>query len=542
MQAVKTVTILSAKRAGTDTATTTAAKKRVCAYARVSTAEEQQLKSHENQVEYFTDKIQANPKWEFAGIYGDDGKSGTNAKKRPEFMRMINDCKKRKIDLVMIKSLSRFARNILDSFEYIRLLRDLGIDVYFEKENLHTFEVSNEFLISIFSAFAQSESESISENVKRGKRMKYASGKVEFQYKNFLGYEKGADGQPVIVEKQAATVQRIYRRFLNGQSINQIKNDLENDGILTATGKTVWSQGTISNMLKNEKYMGDVITQKTYVKDFLSKKVVKNNGELDKTYISNNHEGIISREMFQQVQTEFARRNNKRKVMKKRGKTENGKYSSKYALTEYLICDECQAPYKRVLITPRNGEKFYAWRCTSRLDFGKEVCKNSETLKEIPLQEAIVRAFNELVENKDDVITLVKNAVKIAVVGDDTEMTVAEIQAELQRLQNELSEVLNFTAEVNADKNHCDTKIEEIARDIKFYKSKLTEAGANEKTSQALSGELDDIYQVLEDLDVSLVEYDDVYIRRLCKEITALGNGKIAIEFKFGVKSIHTLL
>jgi hypothetical protein len=207
--------------------------------------------------------------------------------------------------------------------------------------------------------------------------------------------------------------------------------------------------------------------------------------------------------------------------MKKRGKTENGKYSSKYALTEYLICDECQAPYKRVLITPRNGDKFYAWRCTSRLDFGKKVCKNSETLRENSLQEAIVRAFNELVECKDDVIALVKNAVKVAVVGGDAEMTVAEIQAELQRLQSELSEALTFNAEINAADNHCDAKIQEIANSIKFYKGKLTEADESKRTSQALSGELDDIYQALDSLDVSLAGYDDVYVRRLCKEVTA---------------------
>ena len=356
-------------------------KKRVAAYCRVSTDSEEQLNSYEAQKSYYTQKIEDSPDWEMAGIYADEGISGTSMKKRTEFKKMITACKRGHIDLIITKSLSRFARNTVDCLETVRLLKANGIGVYFEKENINTLTESSEFLITLFSGFAQAESESLSKNVAWGKAKSAEAGKVTFQYKKMLGYRRGADGQPEIVPEEAEVIKRIYHRYLDGCTLGQIKRELDADKVPTAQGVDSWSPAIIHNILTNEKYIGDALLQKTYITDCISKKVKKNQGERAMYYVENNHPAIISREVFDQVRNEMTRRSSKRKVLQKSGKTELGKYSGKYALTELLVCGECGSPYKRVTWA-RNGKKRIVWRCVSRLEFGTKYCHNSPTLDE----------------------------------------------------------------------------------------------------------------------------------------------------------------
>ena len=256
-------------------------KIRVCAYARVSSDSEDQLNSFSAQVEYFTQLIQAHSDWEFVDIYADEGITGTRDENRPGFMEMIKQCKKGKIDMILAKSLSRFSRNTLQCISYIRMLKDRGIIIRFEKEGLDTSRVTSEIFFTWTSAFAQGESESLSNNVKWGKRKGYSQGKFAFPYKNMLGYKKGEDGEPEIIPEEAEQIKMIFNLFLLGRSLRQIKEALERRNILTPKGKTEWSLSTIENILKNEKYMGDVLLQKSYTADFLSK---KNNGELTQYY------------------------------------------------------------------------------------------------------------------------------------------------------------------------------------------------------------------------------------------------------------------
>lgn len=262
-------------------------KLRVAAYCRVSTEEEEQQSSFETQKLYYTEKITSTPEWEIAGIYADDGISGVHTKKRDGFNQMIQDCKKRKIDLILTKSISRFARNTLDSIQYVRMLKALGIAVIFEKENINTSTMNSEMILTVLSAFAQAESESISQNVARGKRMGFRQGKFPFPYRQILGYRKGSDGKPEIIPEEAEVIRMIFNSYLQGASLQTIKKRLEADGVLTARGNKKWSSESVQRILQNEKYCGDVLLQKTFIEDVLTGVSKKNTGQLPQYYIEN---------------------------------------------------------------------------------------------------------------------------------------------------------------------------------------------------------------------------------------------------------------
>ena len=354
---------------------------RVAAYCRVSTDDEEQLTSYEAQQEYYTDKIMTNKEWTMAGIFADEGISGTSARKRPEFLRMIRMCKQKKIDLILVKSISRFARNTVDCLNYIRILKELGIAVYFEKENINTLSAESEMLITIMGAFAQAESESISANVKWGKRKAMADGRAIIQYQKLYAYEKGEDGTPQIIPEQAEIVRQIYKRFLAGESLRMIQAWLEQEQIPNVTGEQGWTIRAVRTILTNEKYCGDVLLQKTFIQDCISKKVIKNTGQLTQTLVMDHHEGIVDRETYDAVQAEFARRNAGKSPSKKNAPTGLTSYASKYALSERLVCGECGTLYRRCTWNIR-GKKKIVWRCVSRLDYGKKYCHNSPTLDE----------------------------------------------------------------------------------------------------------------------------------------------------------------
>lgn len=392
--ATKRVTIIPAKPELSKNNNYYLKPKRVAAYCRVSTDREEQEHSFETQKAMYTDMIMMKPTWQMAGIYADDGITGTIAKKRPGFMKMIDDSRKGKIDIIITKSVSRFSRNNLDCLIYVRELKELGIPIIFEKEGINTLQVSSELLITLFSGLSQAESESISMNVKIGKRQSLKNGNVPFCYKSFLGYKKGTDGKPEIVPEEAEIIKRIYFEYLSGKSLYEVAKSLMADGILTARGNKKWTSKGIESILKNEKYKGDALLQKTYIVDCISKKCKKNNGELPMYYVENNHPAIIDRATFDRVQEEISRRSSKPKKTEKGTKTELGKYSSKYALTELLYCGCCGKPYRRVTWTIR-GKKKIVWRCISRLDYGKKYCKDSPSVEETLLHNAIAEAITQ---------------------------------------------------------------------------------------------------------------------------------------------------
>ena len=280
----------------------------VAAYCRVSTEEEEQQSSYEAQCTYYTDRIMSNPDWNMAGIFADAGITGTSTKKRENFNRMIRKCRQRKIDLILTKSISRFARNTLDSLKYIRALKELGIGIIFEKENINTLEMDTELIITFMSAFAQSESESISANVRWGKRQAMKEGKASVNFKKLYGYYLDSEGDPQVDPDKAEVIRGIYDHYRQGASLRMIKQDLEAKGVPNPAGGEKWGIDQIRNILGNEKYCGDVLLQKSFTQDCISKKIVKNTGQLPMYLIRNNHPAIVSREVYQTVQAEKARR------------------------------------------------------------------------------------------------------------------------------------------------------------------------------------------------------------------------------------------
>lgn len=503
--------------------------KRVAAYCRVSTDREEQEHSFETQKAMYTEMIMMKPTWQMAGIYADEGITGTVAKKRPGFMKMIEDCRKGKIDMIVTKSVSRFSRNNLDCLMYVRELKQLGIPIIFEKEGINTIQVSSELLLTLFGALSQAESESISMNVKLGIRQSLKNGNVRFSYKTFLGYRKGADGQPEIVPEQADIVRRIYNDFLAGATYLEIAKRLTEEKVPTMGGGSRWFSERIKSILKNEKYKGDALLQKTYITDPISKRVKKNNGELPMYYVENSHPAIIERRIFDRVQEEIARRAGKKKVKQTGTKTELGRYSGKYALTELLYCGECGTPYRRCTWS-RDGKKKIVWRCVSRLDYGKKYCKNSPSVEESRLHNAIAAAITKKANSEEINIGGIMDHIESFGSRRDSDGIIQR-----QRQIAEIEKVIDDLARLNSDEaqsGELDYKFSELYAELYSVKDEIEEMQSD---VSALDGDmLNEMREVVTGLKNHPVEYDDKVVRQLIDCIKVMSADMIKICFKDG--------
>jgi len=518
---------------------------RVAAYCRVSTTLEQQEGSYEAQVTYYTEKIKNNPNWKNAGIYADDGKSATNTKKRDDFNAMIDDCMAGKIDMVLTKSVSRFARNTVDSLQTIRKLKEKNIAVYFEKENINTLDGTGELLITILSSQAQEESRNLSENTKWGITRRYENGIIAINHKKFMGYTKDEDGELIIVPEEAEIVRRIFRMYLEGSSILEITRALERDKIKTATGKDKWHPGVIEKMLVNEKYMGDALLQKTYTVDFLTKKRVKNNGIVPQYYIEDNHEAIIPKELFYKVQEEKARRAslNKSAVTRKanKAKKEKSKFSSKYALTEILVCSECGHPYRRQ-VWSKYGQKSAVWRCENRLKNGtKANCKHSPTLKEEPLHDAIMTAINSVVENNGDFIGAFRENVIRVIGGYSTKDIPTEYDEKIKSLQKEMLTLIEENAKQGAVAEDFDDEYKRISEEINELKKTKLRLVQEKKQADRYEQRLMEMDSTLKTVRPQVREFDEDLVRRLIKTIKVNKGEKLEIQFESGIVMDQTV-
>lgn len=508
---------------------------RVAAYCRVSTLLEQQESSYEAQISYYTEKIQQTPNWKLAGIYADDGKSATNTKKRDDFNALIEDCMAGKIDLVLTKSVSRFARNTVDSLQAIRKLKEKNIGIIFEKEGINTLEATGELLITILSSQAQEESRNLSENTRWGIARKYENGVVMVNHKKFLGYTKDEDGELVIVPEQAKLVRRIYRLYLEGLSTQQIADTFMAEGIKTVTGNDKWHDTVIAKVLQNEKYMGDVLQQKTYTVDFLTKKRIKNNGIVPQYYIEDNHEAIIPKELFYQVQEERARRASLHKPsITRRAKKEKSKYSSKYVLSDLLICGECGHPYRRQTWS-RNGKLTPVWRCESRLLSGTKTCRHSATLKEKLLQEAIMTAVDNVVENQREVVGFFRENV-IRVIGSyTTKNRETEFDEEITRLQKQLLTLIEENARQGAVNEEFDEQYRQIAEEMQELKRKRLRQAREQKLAGEYGQRVEGMDDCLKGTSCRLGEFNEDLIRQLILRIKVFSESRIEIHFKCGI-------
>lgn len=473
-------------------------KKRVAAYARVSTDSDEQLSSYEAQVDFYTRHIKSNPEWEFINVYTDEGISGTNTKKREGFNRMIHDALSGKIDLILTKSISRFARNTVDTLTAVRRLKEKGIEVYFEKENIYTLDAKGEVMITIMSSLAQEESRSISENITWGKRKSMEDGKFSLAYKYFLGYEKGENGLPQIVESEAEIVRKIYSLFLEGKTIRSIADYLTAQGIPTPKRKSKWCVSTIMSILQNEKYKGDALLQKTYTADFLTKSIKKNHGEVPQYYIQNSHPAIIAPETFDLVQQEIERRNPNRRQLHR-----SSPFSAK------IVCEECGGFYGRKVWHSSNKHKKYIWRCNQK--YAGDLRCSTPNLLEKEIEEGFVTAFNQLLENKKQYILHLTEMLTLLTDSSKLEQQLTKKTAEhtnlLGKLRNYMEEntrQIQDQDEYNQRFNEMDAECRQMEEQISSLKMQILEEQARKEQIRRCLEELHQCGDVLDGFDTEL--------------------------------------
>lgn len=512
---------------------------RVAAYCRVSTKQDEQLNSYEVQRTHYEERIRTEPKWSLVGIFADKGITGTSMKKRDEFNKMLRLCYKGKIDMIIVKSISRFARNTLDVIKITRKLREINVDVYFEEQGIHSIDPASEFYITIYGSIAQSESENISANVKWGKAQSAKQGNVPFQYKHFLGYTKNADGEIEIVPEEAEIIREIYERYLSGESLHGIKCYLEAKEIPTPAGCSVWRQETIRSILSNEKYKGDAIINKTYVSDCISKRIKANNGERNKYYIENNHPAIIDAGTFARVQEEIARRSGKPKVKQKGTKTELSRYSSKYALSELLICGECRTPYRRCTWTAK-GKRKIVWRCINRLDYGKKYCHHSPSIEESLLQDAVMRAIMQTAKQNIEVLKTLKIHIGMGLTDEVTEDKTLDIQIRIAEIDAEFQKMLKAVSADNAD-GIDEERITELMNEKQRLTVQLEQYASVRQKRESAKSRLDEIYAILDGLQNHPMEYDDKLVRQIIECIVVESKEKIKVVFIGGTEIEMTL-
>lgn len=493
-------------------------KLKVAAYCRVSTDSDEQAGSYEMQVQHYTEYIGRNKEWELAGIYTDDGISGTNTKKREGFNEMIDDCMAGKVDMIITKSISRFARNTIDCLKYVRQLREKNIAIIFEKENINTLEASGELLLTIMASLAQQESASLSQNVKLGLQFRYQEGKVLVNHEHFLGYTKDDEGNLIIDEDEAKIVRRIYREYLEGASLRDIAEGLERDKIKTGGKRYKWHLSTVRGILRNEKYMGDALLQKTITTDYIEKIRIKNDGTVPQYYVKDSQEPIIARDIFAQVQEEMIRRANL--TSGKDGKKKRI-YSSKYALSSICTCTKCGDIYRRIVWNNR-GKKSTVWRCCTRVENGPFAC-DASTVQESELQNATVKAINQLLSCSDRMMRILKDNIETAL-ADDNSDEIEKVNVILKKKQKELVKLAHAKKDYTALVDEIDNLREE--------KQKLLVQRAETEGVKKRIAELTDF---LQDADQELSEYDERMVRKYIEQIKVY-EGKFTVCFKAKVE------
>lgn len=493
-------------------------KRKVAGYARVSTDHDEQFTSYEAQIDYYTKYIKAREDWEFVKVYTDEGITGTSTRHREGFKQMIADALDGKIDLIVTKSVSRFARNTVDSLSTIRQLKDKGVEVYFEKENINTMDAKGEVLLTIMASLAQQESQSLSQNVRLGLQYRYQQGKVQVCTNRFLGYDKDEDGNLVINPEEAEVVRRIYREYLEGESYYEIGKRLTADGIKTAAGSERWLASTLRKILMNEKYIGDALLQKTVTTDFLTKKRVVNKGIVPQYYVEGCHEAIIPREIYMQVQEEIARRANIGTATGKRRV-----YSGKHALSSFVYCSHCGDIYRRISWNNR-GKKTVVWRCVSRVEKKKSnICCPARTVSEEDLHAVVVMAVNYAFKEKEVVIASLKTSIQKVLI-DENDDIMNSIDEELEKLQREL---LN-KASAKQEYGSLVDKIESL----KENKRDLLLASTNHERSRQRIEELEEF---LDAQETEVSEYDEILVKKLIEKITVYDD-HFMVEFKSGLE------
>jgi site-specific DNA recombinase len=500
-----------------------AVKKRVAAYARVSTDNDEQLSSYKAQVSYYTRHIQSNPTWTFVELYTDEGISATSTKKREGFNKMIADALGGKIDLIITKSVSRFARNTVDTLTTVRQLKDKGVEVYFEKENIYTMDSKGELLITIMSSLAQEESRSISENVTWGQRKRFAEGKVSLPYGQFLGYEKSEDGLPRIVESEAKTVRLIYRLFLEDKTPSGIAKHLTDNHIPTPSGKKKWQPSTVGSILTNEKYKGDAMLQKTFTVDFLTKKKKINEGEIPQYYVENSHPAIVSPEVFDLVQHEFKKRKNVKGY-----KTGSSCFSGK------IICGQCGGFYGSKVWHSTSKYRRTIWQCNHK--FKNEKKCQTPHLYEDAIKQAFLDAFNSLFDNKDEIIEGYKEIIDILTNTSELDKESAKLQSECEVVAELLHKCVEENARSALKQQEYQQRYTSLVKRYEAVKDGLRKIDDKKLERNARRESIGIFIRELEQRDIFMDEFDEELWIATVEAVVVHSEHEIAFIFKDGLE------
>lgn len=504
-------------------------RRKVAGYARVSTDSEEQLTSYEAQVDYYTKYIRSNPDWEFVDVYTDEGISATNTRHRDGFNRMIADALAGKIDLIVTKSVSRFARNTVDSLTAVRKLKEHGTEVYFEKEGIYTFDSKGELLITIMSSLAQEESRSISENITWGQRKRFADGKVSLPYKSFLGYRKGSDGLPEIVPEEAEIVREIYKLFIQGKTVNWIATHLTAKGIPTPRGKEKWQTSTIESILTNEKYKGSAVLQKKFTVDFLSKKMKVNEGEVPQYIVEQSHPAIIDPAQWQKVQDEMA-------VRKFRGKHHN----SLNPFSAKIVCGDCGGFYGSKVWHSTDKYRRIIWQCNGKFK-GKDCCVTPH-LYEDDIKRLFLRAVAQLTEDREVLLETCRMI-------HDEYLNTDAIDAECATLNDEIEIVSGLTKKLIAEnattaipQDEYNRKYDALVERYHAAQDRLDELQKLRITRSFQADVLECFMFEIKAIDTTLpLEFTDRFWNNLIDRVTVYHDGRMVFRFKNGTEATETL-
>lgn len=436
--------------------------------------------------------------------------------------------------MILTKSVSRFARNTVDALMTIRKLKEKNVAVVFEKEGVNTLDGTGEILITILSSLAQEESRNISENTRWGVVRRFEKGKVIVNHNKFMGYTKNENGELVIVPEVAEIVKLVFRLYLEGYSTAKIGSYLDEHQIKTATGQEKWYDSVIMKMLKNEKYMGDALLQKTYTVDFMTKKKVMNNGIVPQYYVENDHEAIIPKELFYRVQEEIMRRSSMCKAAVTRKKNQKSKYSSRYALTGILLCGKCGQEYRRVTWA-RNGRKKIVWRCSNRLTNGVKKCGDSETLEEEALNRAVMEAIHRITRNDGDFVGAFRQNV-IRVIGSyGKEQEPDEYEDKIKAKQQEMVALIAENAKTGSYTQEFDERYRSIAEEIEILKKEQAEARKKKRLAESYEQRVKDMDAFIKGSSCQIPEFDNGLVRRLISSIKVVSAEKLIIQFQSGI-------
>ena len=497
-------------------------KRKVAGYARVSTDSDDQATSYTAQVNYYTNYIRGRDEWEFVNVYTDEGISGTSTKHREGFKRMVADALNGKIDLIVTKSVSRFARNTVDSLTTIRKLKDNGTEVYFEKENIWTFDAKGEVLLTIMSSLAQEESRSISENCTWGQRKRFADGKVSVAYSRFLGYDRGTDGNLVVNIEQAKTVRRIFGMFLKGMTPHGIAKMLTSEKIPTPGGATIWSASTIKSILSNEKYKGDALLQKKFCENFLTKKMKINQGEVPQYYVENNHEAIIEPQIFDMVQAELVRRIS--------GKN---RHSGIHIFSSKIRCGDCGGWYGNKIWHSTDKYRRMIWRCNQKYITPNKKC-STPYLDENQIKSRFTIAVNKLLNGSTLAIEACEEALTKTLDTSALEQKRKELLAEMAKLNDAMQQMIQQNATMPQDQNLYRIRYDEIRQKFNETEAKKNIADKEIQSVHDRRIAMEQFIKNIKTQNTKVTEFNDNLWCCLLDYITAYSRGKLVFRFKNG--------